>query len=162
MAEEQDEARKTKAHGYITKDTAVTITGWADYEEAVRTLNEARYNSEKAKDEIRARIKDVLKLTGDVDFSVEKDGRVRVYEHLQKKRRSVRGTDLSGHFASPEGLSGQEEPLSDAPKPTTMEARLADLAAHLKVPEQPEPEPKHTKLSALAAKVQGLKSTPPH
>lgn len=88
---------KTKSLGSITADKAKKIAGWADYERSAKALMEARKTSQAAKLKVKEALKRSLKETGDLDFTVETNGTVRVFLNLVERKRQTRtsGPDLS-------------------------------------------------------------------
>lgn len=91
---------KTKSIGTITAEKAKKISGFADYTKAAATLAEARRQTTIAKAKVKEALKKQLKEDGDIDFSVETNGVVRVFKNLVEKkvRTSQAGPDLSEKF----------------------------------------------------------------
>jgi hypothetical protein len=100
MENEMTDTPKTKSLGTIDPVKAKKITGFADYQKASAAMIEARTLTQAAKAKVKDAIKKSLKVDGNVDFSVETNGAVRVYLDLvEKKRRATQaGPDLSDKF----------------------------------------------------------------
>src|SRR5262245_8911496 len=103
MADDTPKGQKTRAIGTLPASKAKELKGWAKYDATAKALSKARTESEEAKDAIRAALVPIataaLKarkqtLEGELDFTVEKDGTVRIFENLERKGR-VRASDLS-------------------------------------------------------------------
>jgi hypothetical protein len=91
---------KTKSIGTISADKAKKISGFADYAKAAATLTEARQQTTAAKAKVKDALKKQLKEEGDIDFSVESSGVLRVFKNLieKKPRTTQAGPDLSEKF----------------------------------------------------------------
>ena len=92
-------APKTKTLGSIDATKAKKIPGFADYVQAAAKLMEARNAASLAKTKVKEAMKKSLKEDGEIDFTIESSGTVRVFKNLvEKKARVVQGADLSNHF----------------------------------------------------------------
>jgi hypothetical protein len=91
---------KTKTLGTIEATKAKKIAGFADYAKSATALAEARRATTAAKAKVKDAIKKSLKEDGDIDFTVETNGTVRVFLNLieKKVRTSQAGPDLSEKF----------------------------------------------------------------
>jgi hypothetical protein len=91
---------KTRSIGTISADKAKKIAGFADYAKAAAALTEARHQTTTAKAKVKDALKKQLKEDGDIDFSVENNGVIRVFKNLVEKkvRTSQAGPDLSEKF----------------------------------------------------------------
>jgi glutathionylspermidine synthase len=108
MADEQEAKKaKTRSIGSLPPEKIKKIEGWSAYVATASALTKAREASEDAKDKIREALRPVAVaalraqkkvLEGDIDFTVEKDGTVKIFENLQTKGRT-KSTDLSEFFS---------------------------------------------------------------
>ena len=91
---------KTKSLGTIDATKAKKIAGFADYAKAAAALTEAQRATQAAKSKVKDVIKKQLQEEGDLDFSVETNGTLRVFKNLVEKKRRVTqsGPDLSDNF----------------------------------------------------------------
>jgi hypothetical protein len=92
---------KTKSLGMIDAAKARKISGFEAYTKSVAALMDARKQTTAAKDKVKAAIKKQLGHEGDdLDFAVESNGTVRVFQNLVQKepRATSRMADLSDKF----------------------------------------------------------------
>ncbi len=95
-----DPTPKTKTLGTIDATKAKKIAGIAEYAKAAAALADARKATAAAKAKVKDAIKKSLNEDGDIDFSVESNGTVRVFKNLieKKPRTTNSGPDLSEKF----------------------------------------------------------------
>jgi hypothetical protein len=96
MSDDLSRTQKSRTIGYLPKDKIESLEAWSDYKAAGAEFIRAKTASEKAKDAVRAALKQKLGEHGDIDFSDEGE-RIRVFERLEEKRRG-RANDLSDRF----------------------------------------------------------------
>jgi len=92
---------KTRTLGVIDAAKVKKIAGFADYAKAAAALNEARNATTAAKTKVKQAIKKQLGHEADnLDFVVETNGSIRVYENLVEKspRTTSRTADISDKF----------------------------------------------------------------
>jgi hypothetical protein len=92
---------KTKSLGTIDATKAKKIAGFESYTKAAAALMEARQQTTAAKTKVKQSIKKQLGHEADnLDFVVETNGSIRVYENLVEKtpRATSRTADLSNKF----------------------------------------------------------------
>ena len=93
--------QKTRTLGVIDAAKVKKIAGFADYAKAAAALNEARKQTTAAKTKVKQAIKKQLSHEADnLDFVVETNGSIRVYENLVEKspRTTSRTADISDKF----------------------------------------------------------------
>ena len=92
---------KTRTLGVIDATKAKKVAGFEAYSKAAAALNEARKQTTAAKTKVKQAIKKQLGHEADnLDFVVETNGSIRVYENLVEKtpRATSRTADLSDKF----------------------------------------------------------------
>ena len=89
---------KTKTLGTIDTAKVKKIPGWTEYDKAAKALGEARKAVQSAKLKVKEHIKKALKEDGEIDFTVETTGNVRVFKNLVQKQVRRQEPDLSEAF----------------------------------------------------------------
>jgi hypothetical protein len=104
MPDLAEQKSKTRTLGHLSHDRAKKLNGWDNYEKHAKALAKARKDTEEAKEGIRTAISELPALrdamkkfeagTGDVDFTVMKDGKVNVFWVYKQEGKKSKSVDL--------------------------------------------------------------------